>query len=94
MNTQLRLDASIYSVEAAEKASYRFIDRFSTVISHENQNLLLDLTFDEKHATKSEAIIADFKKELLDQNLRVKIKKETKPVRDLILSYTFSKTEL
>jgi len=94
METQLRLDASIYSVEAVEKAAYRFIDRFATMISHEGQNILLDLSFDSNHSSMSEIILADFKKELLDQNLRLKIKTETEPIRNLILSYTFSKSGL
>jgi len=94
MKTQLKLDASVYSVESAEKATYRFIDRVATVISREGENILLDLSFDANHASDSTAIIDDLKKELLDQNLRLKIKTETEPVRNLILSYTFSKTGL
>lgn len=94
METQLQLDASIYSVEAVEKAAYRFIDRFAAVISHEGKNILLDISFDSNHDSMSEAILADFKKELLDQNLRLKIKTETESIRNLILSYTFSKSGL
>ena len=92
METQLRLDSSIYSVEAVEKAAYRFINRFAAVISQEGQDILVNLTFDKNHTSMSEAILADFKKELLDQNLRIKIKTETESTRNLILSYTFSKS--
>jgi His-Xaa-Ser system protein HxsD len=94
MKTQLKLDASIYSVEAVEKAAYRFIDRVATVISREGADILLELSFDASHASTSKDIIDDFKKELLDQNLRLKIKAETESVRNLILSYTFSKSGL
>ena len=92
METQLQLDSSIYSVEAVEKAAYRFINRFAAVISQEGQDILVNLTFDNNHTSMSEEILADFKKELLDQNLRIKIKTETESTRNLILSYTFSKS--
>tara|TARA_B100000315_G_scaffold5060_2_gene5105 strand:- start:40 stop:330 length:291 start_codon:yes stop_codon:yes gene_type:complete len=94
METQLSLDASIYSVEAVEKAAYRFIDRFAATISHEGQNILLDLSFNGNNTATNKLILSDFKKELLDQNLRLKIKTETEPTRNLILSYAFSKSGL
>ena len=37
-------------------------------------------------------LIDDFKKEVLDQDLREKLKVETEPVRNLILAHAFSKT--
>jgi His-Xaa-Ser system protein HxsD len=94
METQLRLDSSIYSLEAVEKAVYRFSDRFAGVISKDEQNIVLDLSFNSDHDSMSETILFDFKKELLDQNLRLKIKTETESTRNLILSYTFSKSGL
>ena len=42
----------------------------------------------------SEKVINEFKRELLDQQLRVVIKQETEAQRNLILAYTFSKTGL
>lgn len=94
METQIQLDASVYSLEAIEKAAYRFIDRFAAVISIEGNYVVLNLSFDSNYASMSENILADFKKELLDQNLRLKIKKETEAIRNLILSYAFSKSGL
>jgi His-Xaa-Ser system protein HxsD len=94
MPHQLELDSQVYSLEAIEKAAYRFIDRFAAVISTKNEQFILELTFDAKHEVKADRILADFKKELLDQNLRFKIKAETEPMRNLILAYTFSKSGL
>lgn len=94
METQLKLDSSIYSIEAVQKAAYRFIDRFAVFISIEGQNIFLDISFDNKDTSMNEAFLIDFKKELLDQNLRLKIKNETEATRNLILSYTFSKSDL
>jgi His-Xaa-Ser system protein HxsD len=39
-------------------------------------------------------MVANFKRELLDQQLRLQIKKETEPARNLILAYAFSRTGL
>jgi His-Xaa-Ser system protein HxsD len=38
--------------------------------------------------------LQDFKRELIDQELRMKIKSETEAVRNLVLAYTFSRTGL
>lgn len=91
---QLQLDNSVYSIEAVQKAAYRFIDRFSAVISQDGQKILVNLSVDEEHVASTDTIVADFHKELLDQNLRLKIKVETEPLRNLILAYAFSKTGL
>lgn len=94
MDKQLRLDSSIYSIDAAEKAAYRFIDRLSMLVSQDGGNILLDLSFPSEDVQLNESILDDFKKELLDQNLRLKIKAETEATRNLILSFVFSKTGL
>lgn len=94
MTHKLQLDSSVYLVEAVQKAAYRFIDRFAVIISNESEHISLEITFDDKHAANADTILADFKKELLDQNLRVKIKAETESMRNLILAYTFSKSGL
>jgi His-Xaa-Ser system protein HxsD len=38
--------------------------------------------------------VESFKKEVLDQDLRLKLKAETEPIRNLILAHAFSKTGL
>lgn len=91
---QLTLDNAVYSLEAVQKACYRFIDRFSAVISKDSEKVIIDLTIDTKNIADTDHIVADFYKELLDQNLRLKIKNETESVRNLILAYAFSNTGL
>lgn len=92
--TKILLDPSIYAVEAVQKAAYRFIDRCAVHISHEDAKIICQITFNENLVDQSEAIIADFQKELLDQQLRYQIKLETTDVRNLILSLAFSKSGL
>lgn len=94
MTIRLELDSSMYSPEAVQKAAYRFIDRLTVVISKFQNNVICDIDLINGDANSMSEILADFKRELLDQQLRVQIKAETEPVRNLILSYAFSRTGL
>ncbi|WP_159732656.1 His-Xaa-Ser system protein HxsD [Methylosinus sp. Ce-a6] len=91
---RLELDRSIYSDEAVQKAAYRFIDRFAAIVSRADNSIVVEITFGTESSNQREHVVADFKKELLDQNLRLRIKTETEAVRNLILAYAFSKSGL
>ena len=53
------------------------------------------LNFDSKLTQRQcEFYVDQFKKEILDQDLRESIKRETEPVRNLVLAQAFSKTNL
>ena len=94
MHTRLTLDSSIYSIEPVQKAAYRFIDRLIILLSVEEGSTVCDI--DPAHDLKEsyEQVIGSFKQELIDQQLRFQIKRETAPVRNLILSYAFSRSGL
>lgn len=94
MKTSLELDTAVYSLEAVQKAAYRFIDRLTVVIRQRSGLLVCEVALVEGIGTPLEVVLADFKREMLDQQLRVQIKKETESVRNLILSYAFSRTGL
>ena len=89
----LTLDSRVYSLTAVKKAAYRLLNHFAATISCEGDNIVCFLTFtgvpsDERRST----ILADFMKEVLDQDLREQVRAETEGVRNLILGYAFSKT--
>ena len=86
-------DKELYSFVAIQKSAYRFIDRL-TVDFKQNDNEIkcsIKLVNENNNLDK---IVDDFKREVLDQELREKIKGETESVRNLILSYAFSRTGL
>lgn len=91
---RLEIDQSVYSLEAVQKAAYRFIDRLTVLISQSEKVILCDINVIAGRDDLLEPLLADFKRELLDQQLRVQIKNETKDVRNLILSYAFSRSGL
>lgn len=96
MTISIIFDPSIYSLLAIEKAGYRFSDRFACLIESTAEGLVVQLTprrTDMSDVARENAI-NDFKTEVLDQNLREKIKVETAPVRNLILAHAFSRTGL
>lgn len=96
MTSTLVFDPTVYALMAIEKAAYRFSDRFTCVI--ESTQGGLQVTLKPKRADMSEetrqAALDDFQTEVLDQNLREKIKLETAPTRNLILAHAFSRTGL
>ena len=93
-NQELALDQSVYSLEVVQKAAYRFIDRLTILISNTDTQILCEITPIEGLSKPVEEIVADFKRELLDQQLRFQIKAETEPVRNLILALAFSRSGL
>ncbi|MCZ8252139.1 MAG: His-Xaa-Ser system protein HxsD [Hylemonella sp.] len=94
MSHTVTLDKSVYPLEVVEKAAYRFIDRLTIVISQTESQIMCDVSDLTGNDTSVEIVIADFKRELLDQKLRHQIKQETEPVRNLILSLAFSRSGL
>lgn len=92
----LPLDLKIYSLEAIKKAAYRFADRTSILVKPESDHAV-NVVFDFQESVDDEmikTIISDFKNELLDQDLRLRIFEETKNVRNLILAHAFSRSSL
>lgn len=93
MTTLLALDSGVYPLETVQKAAYRFIDRLTILISRDGDKLICQI--DPVRPTASlEPLLQDFKRELLDQQLRQHIKTETESVRNLILAYAFSRSGL
>lgn len=90
---KLCLDANAYSLEAVQKAAYRFIDRLTVQIETEQGAVICAIT-PVKPDANIDQLIDDFKRELLDQELRLKIKTETEQVRNLILALAFSRSGL
>ena len=91
---KLEIDEQIYCLEVVQKAAYRFIDRLTILISKGDGKLICEVDAVDGSQELFEANIANFKRELLDQQLRKQIKDETEPARNLILAYAFSRTGL
>lgn len=78
------------SIDAIQRAAYRFSDRFSCELIPGEQIhrcLLTPVITDDVDME-----IASFRTEVLDQTLRERIRAETEPIRTMILAHAFSKT--
>lgn len=92
----LTFDTEVFSLETLKKAAYKFADRFSVVIAPvEGRSVRVDLIFSGAKAKVDPAVaLADFRTEVLDQDLREIVKREAGPLRNLILAHAFSRTSL
>jgi His-Xaa-Ser system protein HxsD len=71
------------------------MDRLITSIHDEAESYRVDVQLPKELSEESVShLLQEFQKEVLDQDLREHIKKETESYRNLILAHTFSKTSL
>ena len=92
----LVIDPHAYSLAAVKKAAYRLAARFTAVLGEVSESTVsVRLTFP-KVVTEEEASEAAriFFQEILDQDLREQIARETAPLRDVILAHAYSRTGL
>lgn len=95
VKVSLTFDERVYSIEAIQKAAYRYINIFCIDFSISNHSIQCTLSFDGPRSEESaQHYLSEFKKEVLDQHLRIKIKNETESTRNLILGIAFSNSGL
>jgi His-Xaa-Ser system protein HxsD len=95
MTADVSFDPAVYSLDAVKTACHRFLDRFTSDIELRDGKILCRLSFDAKvSSATADGQIENFKREVLDQDLRLKLKAETEPIRNLILAHVFSRTGL
>jgi His-Xaa-Ser system protein HxsD len=84
-----------FDIEAIKRAAYRFSDRIS--VEFEIGERTIECTLHALTPPENgicETLSNEFRTEVLDQDLRIKVGAETESVRNLILSLAFSKTGL
>ena len=91
----IRFSSAAFDLDTIKKAAYRFLDRFSTDFRVEGDEIVCIITF--LRPTTPEAVhstIAEFRAEVLDQDLRRKVAGETSAIRNAILALAFSPSKL
>lgn len=89
----LAIDLKIYSLEAIKKTAYRFAEHAAILIQPRIGSEVA-VVFQFQNAADRDRIVAAFCTELLDQDLREIVKRETAPIRNLLLAHAFSRTSL
>lgn len=93
---RIKFDTRIYSTLAVKKAAYKFAAHFASMFSMLDEHFFtaeLKFAVDLPQCDQEELIQA-FLNEVLDQDLRERIARETEAIRNLILAEAFSKTSL
>jgi His-Xaa-Ser system protein HxsD len=92
---KLEFDIQVYSIEAAQKAAYRLLNYFTIDIQPKADQIICTLSSNQGITKEGfDFAIQEFKKNILDEELRLKIRKETEPIRNLVLGVAFSRTGL
>lgn len=89
----LSFDPSAASLDAVQRAIYRLSDRMSCDVCTVDETIQVTV-----HPTDPDAdlerLLGDLRNEVLDQELRERVRAETSDVRNLVLALAFSKTGL
>jgi His-Xaa-Ser system protein HxsD len=96
MAANVEFATGVFALEAIKHAAYRFTDKLSIEIEPSDTRITCRLSHipGRKQEESLDALAAQFRNEVLDQDLRIQLRHETAPVRNLILSLAFSKTGL
>lgn len=90
----VELPSSVFNIEAAKRAAYVMMRRATVVFEDMPSGVRCLIS---GLATPSEPmgiLERDFRRELIDQELRLSIESKTQPMRDAILGLAFSRTGL
>lgn len=88
---EIRFSEGIFTVEAVKKSAYSMADRLNIEIASRGGEIICIIRSSGQAETLLE-LEQDFRRQVLDYDLRAQIAKETEPTRNLILALAFSKT--
>lgn len=92
---ELVFQQAFYSAEAIQKAAYRGMNAFTLDLKVEGEVfrciLMANITTDQDAYSRA---VEDFRKDVLDYQLRLKLQAETAPIRNLIMGIAFSNSGL
>ena len=94
-STRVTFDARVHALPIIKKAAYRFLNNFDSEITQEGDTWVCTLKFAAPASSDAiERAERELRAEVLDQDLRASIARETEPVRNAILALAFSRTGL
>ena len=85
----LEFDASVYNAEACKRAAYVMMKDVVCDITTAGEKIICKLLV--KSDEPAENVAANFRQEVLDQDLRLSIEAQTVPLRNLVLGLAFSR---
>jgi His-Xaa-Ser system protein HxsD len=83
-------ERAVFELDTVKRAAYRLSSRASFDFSQTDSQITCVLTPAANSADGIDCLIADFKSEVLDQDLRTRIREETAAIRNSILALAFA----
>jgi His-Xaa-Ser system protein HxsD len=90
---RIELPATGFSFEAAKRAAYDLMARVDVSFTEHDQSLSCELS-PVRADVDMDSAARDFRRAVLDHELRLSIERQTEPLRTAILGLAFSKTGL
>ena len=87
------LSLAIFSPDALKRAAYAMMARANVAFEVSDTEVRCTIT-PTSQTEDAEALERDFRREVIDQDLRISIESRTEPMRNAILGLTFSRTGL
>lgn len=90
----ISVDLTVFSTGALFRACYKFTDRAYLYLRRESNDAIIVEFRRKNDDAVLEQITGDFANEMIDQNLRAVITRETTPVREWIVKQAFAEARL
>lgn len=90
----VELPSSVFNIEAAKRAAYVMMRRVTVIFEDSSSGVRCVLNGIAVPSETADLLERDFRRELIDQDLRMSIEAKTQPMRDAILGLAFSRTGL
>jgi His-Xaa-Ser system protein HxsD len=92
---KLIFDERLYDMQVLQKAAYRSMNSLTVDIAADEGRIICALSSNiDVDESSFLSAIQEFKKDVLDYQLRHQLSTETQPIKNLILGLAFSKTGL
>ncbi|MCY1456854.1 His-Xaa-Ser system protein HxsD [compost metagenome] len=93
--SELTFDSKLYGAEAIQKAAYRAMHAFTLDLKVDGESILCRLVGNiTTEQDAFERAVEEFRKDVLDYQLRAQLQAETAPIRNLIMGLAFSNARL
>lgn len=90
---EIRVDKSVYSIDALLRTCYRFTDR-AYVLLQEIDGSAIEVHLVSRCGADLDDIIGEFSNVLLDEELRDRLNNETRHLRELVVAQAFAESDL
>jgi His-Xaa-Ser system protein HxsD len=91
---QIRIDTSLYTIEAIFRACYKFTDRCFLFLERADADTVVVQFRARAERSDLAETVGAFQNELIDQHLRAEIARQTRDIRNWIVAQAFVEADL